>query len=80
MNRYGYNLKSTGMLAAMVVDLRGIETGDASMVSERPEPITANAADIIIDSVQLGSPSAEPTTRPTPQGNRAQRRARMRRK
>jgi len=75
VNRYGYNLKSTLMLAAMTAQ------GTAVRMSADDRSDVQDADDaVIIDSMQSGTHGTAPAARPAPQGNRAQRRAQMRRK
>lgn len=81
MNRYGYNFRAIGPLAAMIA-LAAESIGSVSSKAPGVDRSCAPDADdvAIIDSMQSGSPSAEPATRPAPQGNRAQRRAQKRRR
>jgi hypothetical protein len=74
VTRYGYNLKSTLMLAAMTAQSTAVRMN----ADDRSDALDDDA--VVIDSVQSGATVAAPATRQAPQGNRAQRRAQMRRK
>lgn len=75
MNRYGYNLKSTMMLAAMTAQSTAVRMS----ADDRSDVLDADDV-AMVDCARSVVASAESTARSTPQGNRAQRRAQMRRK